>query len=218
LFVVEDGLFRPEDLLSRGDQNFPAADLGEQLIQIRRHKINHFETEGILGGDRFALPNRLFDPLFVPSPLPGYSPDIGHGIVFHLLAHRLVHTAADPQTYGMGSPDVCPRRHRGDVSGRGNDHTGRGRPRSRWGDINNDRDGGVKDPLGDVPHGQIQTAGCIKTNDQPLRIARRRFVDALQDVFGDRRGDGGADGDHVKDRRLLRCRGLCHKQYKTAQQ
>ena len=106
----------------------------------------------------------------------------------------------------MGRADVRSRRHRGDVRGYGDDDAGRGRPRPGRGDVDDDGDGGVQDPLGDVPHGQIEAARRIETDDQPLRAALGRLIDALDDVFGNGRRDGGADRDHIEDRRLLRSR------------
>ena len=203
VLFIENGALRLQDLLPRGQRDLPAVHLCEQLVQIRRDEIDHLQAEGLFGGDRFALPDRLLDPLFVPRPLVGDPPDIGHGVVFHLPAHRLVHAAADPQADGMGRADVRPRRHRRDVGGHGDDDPGRGRPRPGGCDIDDDGQRGVQDPLGDVPHRQIQAARRIETDDQPFRTALRGLIDALDDVFGNGRGDGGADRDHIEDRRLL---------------
>jgi hypothetical protein len=61
-------------------------------------------------------------------------------------------------------------------------------------------------PFGDVPHGQIQTARRIQTYDQPRRAAFGRLTDTFEDIFCDRRRNGGADRDDVEDRRLVRRR------------
>ena len=175
-------------------------------FEIRRHEIDHLQTEGLLGGNRFALPDRLLHPVLISRPLLGDSPDVGDGIVFHLLAHGLVHAPPIPRAHGMGRADVRPGRHGGDVGRHGDDEPGRGRPCPGGRHIDDDGHGGVQDPLGDVPHGQIQTARRIQTDDQPLRAAFGRLTDTLEDVLGDRRRDGGADRDDVEDRRLVRRR------------
>ncbi len=174
------------------------------MVQVRRHEIDDFEAESFFGGDRLALPDRLFHPLLVSIPFLGDAADIGDGIIDHFLTHRLVHGAPDPQADGMGRADVRPRRHRGDMGGDGNDDAGRGRPGAGWGDVDDDGNSGVQYLLGDVPHGQIEAARRVETDDQPLRTALHRFIDALNDVFGGRGGNGGAYRDHIKDRHLFR--------------
>jgi hypothetical protein len=103
----------------------------------------------------------------------------------------------------MGRTDVRPRRHRGDVGGNRNDDSGRCRPRPGRSDIDDDGDRRVQYSFGNVPHGQIQAARRIETNDQAFRAVFGGFTDALDDVFGNGRGNGGADRDYVEDRSLL---------------
>ena len=111
-----------------------------------------------------------------------------------------------PRPTGWAAPMFVPGAMAAMWAAIGDDDPGRGRPRPGRSDIDDDGDRGVQDPLGDVPHRQIQAARRIETDDQPLRTALGRFTDALDDVFGNGRGDGGADRDHVEDRRLFRRR------------
>ena len=71
---IENGALCLQDLLSPGQKNFPTVHLLDEAVQVRRHEVDHLQAEGLLGGDRFALPDRLLDPLFIPGPLSWRSP------------------------------------------------------------------------------------------------------------------------------------------------
>ena len=90
----------------------------------------------------------------------------------------------------MGGADVGAGRHRCDVGGERHKQAGGRGARAGRGHVDNRRDLGAEQALGDVPHGALQPAGRIQPDEQPGRLVALGAADGAAEVLGGNRRDG----------------------------
>ena len=98
----------------------------------------------------------------------------------------------------MGGADVGAGCHRCDVGGERHKQAGGRGARAGRGHVDNRRDLGAEQALGDVPHSVLQATGCIQPDEQPRRLVALGAADGAAEVLGGNRCDGAVNLSSVE--------------------
>ena len=149
-----------------------------------------------LGGD--ALAYRALSPILAPSPELCDTPNIGHGVVHHLVFHGAFDLLA-VACYRMGCADRGVGRHDGYVGRHGNKGAGRGG--SRAGRRHVDHHGHTRsvDALNNVPHGGVQPSWRVQLYHDGHGVLLLSQADATAEVAGHYGSHGALGGEDEHD-------------------
>ena len=185
---------------SRSVTGCPATDtvlplyLFQQVGNIGGNEINHGPVECLGSGDRHALAYRLLGPGGV-TPIGGSErADQRRGVLGGLGQRcRFGSRPVLTKRHRMGGADVGAGCHRCHVGGERHKQAGGRGARAGRGHVDNRRDLGAQQALGDVPHGALEAAGRIEPDEQPRRLVALGQADGAAEVLGGNRRDGAVN-------------------------
>ena len=166
----------------------------QQVSDIGSNEINHGPVERLGSGDRHALAYRLLGPGGVTPIGGGQRAHQRRGVLGGLGQRcRFGSRPILTKCHRMGGADVGAGRHRRDVGGERHKQAGGSGASAGWGHVDNRRDLGAEQALGDVPHGTIQATGRVEPDEQPRRLVPLGAADGAAEVLGGNRRDGAVN-------------------------